>query len=204
MTFDDLQQQWQGSNESSAQQPVNTNALLRTFRRAEKLKSTIFRRDMIESIAAIFVIISFGKGIVSLTSWMAKSGAFICVCSAIWIIYKLHHTRKVQGESRLELSVREYFQMEIQRAEKQIHLLRTIASWYIAPCMLGANLVFAGSSRSWEAIVAYLLTTLLLSWGIYALNQRAVDKELVPVYDELKSQLNELSEPNIDESETNI
>ncbi len=88
--------------------------------------------------------------------------------------------------------------MEIERIENQIELLRTIASWYIAPRIIGANLVFAGSSSSWLATSLYFVCTLLLSWFIYALNQRAVSKEFVPLYEELKSLEKELVDPKTD------
>ena len=181
MTFDDLQQQWQDSNESAARPSVDPDTLLRTCRRTEKFKSKIFRRDLLEIVAGIFVIVWFGGMTIRLASWVSKMGSLICVCGAIFIIYKLQRGRKVQGESRFDVSVREYCRMEIERIENQIELLRTIASWYIAPCIIGANLVFAGSSSSWLATSLYFVCTLLLSWFIYALNQRACQQGICPV-----------------------
>ncbi len=203
MTFDDLQQQWQDSNESAAQPLVDADVLLRTCRRTEKFKSKIFRRDFFEIAAAIFVIIMFGKDFFTFSSWMAKTGAFICVCGASFVIYKLQRGRKVHGESRLDLSVLEYCRMEIERVQNQIELLRTIASWYLAPLFVGVNLVFAGLSQSLLDTVVYFITVLLLYWGIYALNQRAVTKQFVPLYEELLSLQKELNEPNNGEPAAN-
>ncbi len=148
-----------------------------------------------EIAAGIFVIFWFGSMTVKLDSWVSKIGSLICVCGAIFIIYKLQRGRKVQGESRLDVSIREYCRMEIERIKNQIHLIQTIASWYIAPCIIGANLVFAGSSSSWLATSLYFVCTLLFSWFIYALNQRAVTKQFIPLYEELKSLEKELNDP---------
>ena len=198
MTFDDLQQQWQDSNESAARPAVDPDTLLRTCRRTEKFKLKIFRRDLFEIIAAISVIVMFGKDVFTFSSWMAKTGAFICVCGAIFIIYKIQHARKVQGESRLDHSVREYCRMEIERVENQIELVRTVASWYLAPLFVGVNLVFAGLSDSLIATSVYFISVLLLYWGLYALNQRAATKQFVPLYEELKSLEKELVDPKTD------
>ncbi len=199
MTFDDLQQQWQDSNESAARPSVDPDTLLRTCRRTEKFKSEIFRRDFIEIAAGILVIIWFGTMTFNLASWVSKMGSFICVCGAIFIIYKLQRGRKVQGELRFDVSVREYCRMEIERVKNQIHLLQTITSWYIAPCIVGANLVYAGASSSWLATSIYFVCTLLFSWLVYALNQRVVTKEFVPLHEELKSLKKELNDPNTSE-----
>ena len=203
MTFDDLQHQWQASNEQAAPTPIDADKMLRTWRRIEKSNFSLFRRDLVETLAAIFVIGFFGKAIFSLPNWIAKSGAIVCVCGALYVIYRLHRARRVQGESRPELSVREYFQIEIQRVENQIHLIRTIASWYIVPLLLGANLVFAGASPSLTATIVYFFVTVLLGWGIYWLNQRAIEKHFAPLYEELTGQQKELEDPNNEDLRSN-
>jgi hypothetical protein len=187
MTFDDLQHAWQQSNESAAHPPDDANALLRTVRRVEKSKSKVFRRDWIETIVALLLIYWFGKDLFDLNIGMVWVGNLVCVGGMIFIIFKLHTTRWVWGTSRLDLTVREYCDLELRRVEKQIALLRSVAIWYLAPCFLGVNLVFAGLTDSFAASFGYFIFVLLLYWGIYLLNQFAVDKHFVPLYEELQA-----------------
>jgi len=186
MTPEEFQNQWQESNQSATRQPVDVDAMLRTWRRVEKNNFGVLRRDLVETVAAIAVVLLFGRGIFTLDPWVAKSGAAICVLGAVFVIYKLNRTRMVCGESRLDLTVQEFYERETDRIKKQIHLLRTMASWYLMPFFIGMNLVFAGNSDSLVSSLAYFVFTLLFCWGIYALNQREVSKKFVPLFEELE------------------
>lgn len=203
MTFDDLQQQWQQSNESATNQSADTDSVVRTVRRVEKSKSTLFRRDLGETIAAVVLVYLFGKDLFIFKNLMVSAGNLIMVCGMVFIIYKLHRTRWVWGSSRLDLTVREFCSLELQRVEKQIELLRNVGFWYLAPCFVGVNFVFAGHCDSLFESLAYFLFVLLLYWYIYALNQWAVDKQFVPLQRELQATLSELEESNINDPPPN-
>ena len=192
MTFDDLQQTWQQSNESAARRPEDANSVLRTVRRVEKSNSKVFRRDWIETIVALLLIYWFGKDLFDFDNALVWTGKLVCVCGMFFIIYKLHSTRWVWRTCRLDLTIREYYELELKRVEKQIQLLRSVVLWYLAPCFVGVNLVFAGLSGSLAASFGYFMFVLLLYWGIYALNQFGVDKHFVPLYEELKAAQHEL------------
>ena len=192
MTFDDLQQNWQQSNEVAAKEAVDANAVLRTVRRVEKSNSGIFRRDWIETAIALVLIYWFGRDLLDCENMMVWTGKLVCVCGMIYIIYKLHSTRSAWGTTQFDLTVREYYELEVQRVEKQIGLLRSVAIWYLAPCFVGVNLIFAGLCDSLLESFAYFVFVLLLYWGIYALNQFGVDQHFVPLYEQLKAAQREL------------
>lgn len=87
--------------------------------------------------------------------------------------------------------MREFCGTELERIERQIQLLRSVLWWYIVPCMLGVNVMFVGLAGVGPATLAYGVTTLLIGWGLYALNVRAVARDLVPARNELAGLLSQ-------------
>jgi hypothetical protein len=77
------------------------------------------------------------------------------------------------------------------RLDRQIQLLRSVLWWYIAPGIIGVNTMFIGLAGFGIGSLAYCVLTLLLAWGIYELNMRAVAKQLVPPRNELASLLSQ-------------
>ena len=136
----------------------------------------MIRRDLIETIAAVVLIFLFSGAVVSVDSFVAKIGAGFLVLYALFIIYKFHRTRTIQRPAPLDAPVREFCRIELGRLDLQIQLLRGVLWWYIAPAIIGANAVFAGEAGLGTASLVYCIVTLLLAWGIYALNMRAVAK----------------------------
>ena len=194
MRFDDLPSAWQKENVESLSPEDREATIARVCRRVERIGGTIFRRDLVETIAAIFVIVFFGRAVFTVDSLVSKIGAGFIVLWALYIIWKLHRTRTIQQPAPLDAPVREFCRIELDRLDRQIQLLRSVLWWYIAPAMFGANLVFVGISGLGADSRVYFIFTLLLAWGIYALNMRAVAKELVPARDELASLLSQLEE----------
>jgi hypothetical protein len=166
----------------------------RVCRRVERLSGAVLRRDVIETIAAVVVIIFFGRYVVLAPSdyIVSKIGAGFLVCWAVFIIYKMHRTRTIEQAASLDVPVREFCRIELQRLNRQIQLLRSVLWWYIAPAMLGANVMFVGMAGLGVVSLGYFIFTLLLSWGIYALNMRAVGRDLVPSRNELANLLSQL------------
>jgi hypothetical protein len=168
--------------------------VVRVCRKVERMEAAILRRDSIETLVAVAAAFSFGLMVLSVESFVYKLGAAIIVVGACYITCKLHHTRTVRAPSQLDNSVREFCKTEMERADRQIHLLRTVLWWYISPILIGANLVFVGGNGLGLASVTYCVLTLLVSWWLYALNQKAVAKSLLPVRDELSELLRQLDE----------
>jgi hypothetical protein len=136
----------------------------------------------------------FGAMFLNFENIIAKLGAATVVLGCIYIIYRLNRARKDPKESLLDDSVRDFCQQEIERLNRQVHLLRSVLWWYIAPIMLGVNLITFGLRGTTPFSIGYLAATLILSWGIYELNQRAASKHLMPVIEELDGLLKELGE----------
>ena len=83
----------------------------------------------------------------------------------------MHRTRTIQRPASPDAPVREFCRIELGRLDRQIQLLRGVLWWYIAPCVVGVNVMFVGMAGFGAASVVYGLVTLLLAWGLYALNE---------------------------------
>jgi hypothetical protein len=199
MTFDDLVPAWQEQNDHSLS-PEDREALVaRVCRSVERVGGAVLRRDVLETIAAVVVIIYFGRYFYGAPTdyVVSKTGSGFLVCWALFIIYRLHRTRTVQRPTSLDAPVREFCRVELERLDRQIQLLGSVLWWYIAPAMIGANMMFMGMAGLGIASLVYGMATLLLSWGIYALNMRAANG-LVPLRNELASLLSQLEDTGAD------
>lgn len=147
-----------------------------------------------ETLACVVGIVLFGGAFFDLDHPVAKTGAGIILVSLVYIIYKLHRTRTADEHSPWSDSLRDFCGKEIVRIDRQIQLVRSVLWWYIAPILVGCNLVFFGANGLSAFAVGYCLFTLVFAWGIYALNQRAVVRHLMPVRNELMQLQSELGE----------
>jgi CubicO group peptidase (beta-lactamase class C family) len=196
MNLDELDSQWRATNQIAATKQQREQLIAATCRRVERFWGRIFRRDLVETIAAVVVMIVFGRYcyVAPTDHVVSRFGAGFLVCWALFIIYKMHRTRTIQRPAPVDAPVREFCRIELDRLDRQIQLLRSVLGWYIAPCTIGVNIMFIGMAGLGTASLIYGIVTLLLAWGIYALNMRAVAKELVPRRNELASLLGELGD----------
>ena len=194
MTFDELRTPWQETNCGSTSLEKREELVVRVCRRVERTGASIVRRDVIETLAAVFVILCFGRMFLTSDGVVAKIGAATVVLGAFYIVYRLYQARMDRKLSRLDDSVRDFYKTEIERLNRQIDLLRSVLWWYISPIMVGVNLMYFGVNGIGIGSIGYLIFTLFFGWGIYWLNQNAAVKTLVPLRNELEGLLKELGE----------
>jgi len=187
MTLDELGKEWRATNEVAATKERRDQLIAATCRRVERFWGRIFRRDMTETVVAVVVIALFGYLLITTSSTLEKIGASTIVGGAAYIIYRLQRARRETPPAPLEIPLRDYCNTELARVEKQMTLLRTILTWYIAPIMLGTVLMSFGRLGARGRFFVDLAIFAAMSWGIYALNQWTVRKHFVPVSDELLS-----------------
>lgn len=193
MILDELDTQWRAANEAAATREQREQLIAATRRRLNCLWGSIFRRDMAETIAAVFVVIFLGRYML-VDNHVVRISAWWLVIWAVQVVYKMHRTRTSRRPAPPDAAVREYCRIELDRLDLQIQLLRNVLWWYIAPCMVGVNIFFIGQAGFGIASLFYGIVTLLLAWGIYSLNRRAVVRDLVPRRNELASLLSQLED----------
>ncbi len=196
MNFDQLGQSWRDENKAAVSEaPAEEKRLeqyVATTRATERFAAKVFRRDLIETAAGLFVIYAFGsmlwegKVIARATLPMVSAaGMVINILGAIYVIYRLHRTRTSTPTPRLDASMREYCDSEIERVEKQMAMLRSVHIWYLGPFYVGVLLVFLGvDGPGVEFVIMSAVVTVLYAF-IAALNRFAASTVMTDLRDQL-------------------
>jgi hypothetical protein len=161
-------------------------ALVQT--RARRFERQIRLRDWREVIASGVVALLIAPA-VARGPLVARLGGAVILAGLGLIVFRLWRARRMGGRSLTDvtLPVASALGAELQRVNAQIGLLGSVAWWYVSPIMVGSVVMVAGRNGrgAWLQTLAYAALAALLSWGIIALNQRAVRKTLQPKRDEL-------------------
>src|SRR5437588_11764949 len=100
MTLDDLPTQWRTTNEAAATSEQREQLIAATRHRVKRLWGQIFRRDVTETIAAVFVMIFFGR-YCFVDDYVVRISAVCLVFWALGIVYRLHRTRTIRKPASL-------------------------------------------------------------------------------------------------------
>ena len=195
MTFDELQNTWQ--SQSNLKLKIDSDTLLREVKRNKRnFESAIFWRDVREVSVAVMLFFFFLYFGIKHSLWPLSLLAILC----LWVSVFMVIDRVVQKRRQPCLSDSLFICIKSSLAQinHQIWLLRNVLWWYLAP--LGAGLIiwfsYCGliviiseepSLRYLLFILACIVGTICLYWGIYWLNQMAVRKELLPRKEELEN-----------------
>ncbi len=199
--FDELARLWR-EQELDADNWNSEEILMNVKRKSEQFDRKIRRRDAVEAAAGAIVI-----GVFAWVSWqipgiVPKLGALVasgCVGFALWKMFRVQ--RRNRG-TRQDLALTARLQQEISRVDDQIQLLRNVVSWYVLPLAAGgtvwsttATVPVAETSPALAAasigvtLVGSVVIFSLVGYVVWKLNQRAVERELIPYRDELRSLL---------------
>ena len=194
MDLEELKTVWQ---ERRVEAPALTKEELMSnvMQRLERLRRDLMRRDVHESAAAIVVGAIFAVAACFVRAPLARAGALVLVGASLMVITVLAVLRLRHGreETAPDTSLAEFCRRELAHVDAQIRWTRRVAWWYIAPLLIGVNMFFWGTSHSTTAGAVYLIATLALSAAIYWLNQRAVQREFLPLRRDLQQSLADLS-----------
>ncbi|MFO0820035.1 MAG: hypothetical protein U1A77_18950 [Pirellulales bacterium] len=206
MKLEKLQAVWQTHHQQAA---VSQSSALATemMAKSAKFENTLWRRDWIETCAAIFVIVMFGSSFFTdQLGVISKLGVLTIIASTLWIVWILHSNRKRQATIPADHSLLECARVELQRVEAQIRLLRSISLWYTTPLTTGAIVfVFGLFEPWWVGLIAaggFLVIFVLAGWVIHRMNQHGVKQSLVPLQRELQELIESLESPPENGSES--
>jgi hypothetical protein len=186
MDIERLKTAWQKHSAATADWLSGSNLAATLDRRVRRLERQVFWRDIRETLAAMIGVIIFGLLAWYTASPVARTGAALTVVAAIFIVAHLHRTRARVSAPDPSLPLMAYCRRALDRVDGQIALLRSVLWWYILPLLIGCNLVFAGQAGL--GVISLVYAALSLSFGVfvYRLNQRAVNKTLLPLREELE------------------
>jgi hypothetical protein len=145
-------------------------------------------------------------GVMCSTSWLApgwlpKAGALVGVASVVFVIARLMRSRRSHPPARRDLALVEWLEAETRKVEAEIHLLRSVRSWYIAPIFAGGAVWFGilvslglaslpiPRARLVLALALVAAISALIfwigGWAVWKLNQYGVTRYLEPYLKEL-------------------
>ena len=168
-------------------------ALVQT--RSRQFQRRIRSRDWLEVGVSAVVAVTIAPAVVR-GAPLVRIGATMILAGLAVIAFRLWRARRV-GHGRasdVALPVAAALRAEVERVDAQIRLLATVAWWYVAPIMIGSLVMVGGQNgrSGWLKTLAYAIFAALVSWGIIAVNHRAVRKTLQPKRDELLGLLTRL------------
>jgi len=206
MTFDELQKAWQ-SQQENYKSKIDSNLILKEVKRNQRhFESAILRRDIGEiGCAVLLIAVSLYFGIKD-RLWPMWLLAILCFWVGVFMVVD----RIVQKRRQpcVSDSLFNCVKSSLAQINHQIWLLKNVLWWYLAP--LGAGLIiwfgYCGISVMISEnptggyllfILACIVGTILLYWGIYWLNQWAKRKELDPRKYELEELMNSLKNTQV-------
>lgn len=198
MSFDELQGEWQSHDHADGLQKDPNRLLDEVRRKYDALGASLFRRDLVEVIAACVVIAFFSYSGFVRNDWTL----FLCASGGAFVGCFLIADRWNQRRHRAtpESSLQTCLKADLAQVNHQIWLLKNIFWWYLLPPSIGV-IAFLGSI-AWKERHANMLRQSIVSvfvlvcglafWSVYMLNHRAVTKTFIPRRDELETLLRNL------------
>lgn len=196
MNFESLQKSWQNQETKIS---LNPGLLLKEVRRnQQQFRATIFWRDFREVGVGILLFgIFLIWGLRSL-DWTICLMAFACLWVAIFIVVDrfMQYRKRPAANDTLKGCI----ESSLHQVNHQIWLLKNVFWWYLLPLDVTWGIFVACSAwhdrHSGLSVVigwiVYAIFGVLMTWGLYWLNQLAVRKNLVPRRQELEKLLDEI------------
>jgi hypothetical protein len=171
--FDDanLQTLWQ-----SQSRDANAISLDQIRQKSRRLERNVSRRNLVEYIAAVFVLVSFSWIMWVESSGTVRTGAGLVIAAVVFVVYQLH-TRGTATSFPSDLGLRSALEFHRVQITRQVDLLRSIWWWYLLPMVPGFIVLNIGMALEHPErrlrIAATGVLGVLLALGIYELNRRA-------------------------------
>jgi hypothetical protein len=194
MNLDDFKSSWRERHDELGRERLNV-APDDIVARTATLERAIVRRDLIEAAAAVVVV-----AIAAAFLWRVELpmvmivGISIIMLGAIEVVAVMFWTRHRDARPNLDAPLVEFCRAELQRVERQIQLLKSVTWWYSAPPMIGAAVMTFGMLQAvpelsplvrYGFLAAFCACFLVATFIIARINARAVERELLPVRDDL-------------------
>lgn len=166
----------------------------RVKEQAQAFERRIRRRDLREIGAGVFVVLAFGYETVTAETWLARTGAAVVMCAALYIIWKLRRARPEDDAQAAGRAVSERLRQQLRAVDRQIRLHETALRWYLAPLILGSLMFVAGLGAAWWATLITVAVIALISVRVRRANRSFVQEYLKPRRRRLAEVVAELAE----------
>jgi|GEM_PF-4055927 len=190
MTLEDLQTDW-ADDKRQDQAAVDAQRVLTLCRKTAGVGQKLVRRNVKETLAAVFLVVAFGRDFFIGSDWKMQVVSGFIIAWAVFVVARLWLTRRIDAAAQDE-SMTGYFSAELKRMDAEVRMSKTVLYWYALPCLVACNLYFWATGASVWMSAIYLVVTAGFGAWIQLINKRTADRKLMPVRDELAALLNEL------------
>ncbi|MBK7999741.1 MAG: hypothetical protein IPK15_13755 [Verrucomicrobia bacterium] len=187
MNDDELKQLWQ--RQPLRAPDVSPEQLMSAMQtQTSQLRRTLVARDLRELVACALVVIIFGSFISQCISTpVSRVGDLIVIGGAIFIAWKLIHTRRTTPPAPPGATVVESLRAELKAVRAQSRLLGSVLWWYLLPPFVGVTVATWGLQIDPFTKIFCTLFFIAVNASIYWLNQWARSKQLLPLEAQLES-----------------
>src|SRR5687768_7929086 len=186
MNDDELKQLWQ---QQPLRNPPSAALLISAMQnQTSLLRRCLDARDVRELVACAIVIIIFGVFYFTVyREPISRLGNLIIIGSAIFIGWKIIHTRRATPPAPPGATTVEALRAELKSVRAQSRLLGSVLWWYLLPGFIGLLVATWGLRIDLYTKIGCTLFFIALDAFIYWLNQRARSKQLLPLQAQLES-----------------
>jgi hypothetical protein len=175
----DPQKLWQ--SQTTEYDPMTLAAI---HEKARTFQLKIGRRNAIEYIASVFVILGFLPALLHRGSWMMQAGGALTIAATVFVIWQLHRRGSARTVPEAGEPLMDFYRTELIR---QRDALRSVSVWYLSPFVPGMALILLGrwfqshaAQRSLgtdHLIIALVgLIVILVFAVVWLLNQRGAQQ----------------------------
>lgn len=207
-SFDDMQAVWQTTPDLPPPMAPGRQAEIR--REAEAFDRKIRWRDRREYAGvALVAFVAVWMGVDA--SLITRVGAGLMVVGALIAVSNLWRAQRRVPPPAPDLPAIDALRQSLARVEVQIGLLRSVIWWYLTPIAVGPLIIVSAgvvenvrqlpADASPLAITGVVGAALLafglvvgVYYGIYRLNQKAVEAKLIPLRDRFAALLSDLTD----------
>ena len=187
MNDDELKQLWQ--RQPLRAPDVSPEQMTSAMQKqTSQLRRTLVARDLREVVACALIVVIFG--IFYFTVYLtpvSRVGDLIVIGGAIFIAWKLIHTRRTTPPAPPGATVVESLRAELNAVRAQSRLLGSVLWWYLLPPFVGVTVATWGLRIDPVTKILCTLFFIAVNAVIYWLNQRARSKQLLPLEAQLES-----------------
>jgi hypothetical protein len=181
----DPKRAWQGSL-PTAEPP----SLAQVRAAADKFYRKVRRRNLIEYVACVFVVLAFGRYVFSLPHLLQKAGSAWVVLATFYAAWQLHRRGSaVSPEAAGPTPLYAFVRAQLVR---QRDALRSLFWWYILPFLPGLAMILFGNGSApaaangspvWGRWLALAIVTGVLAgvWWLNQLGARRLERRIIEI-----------------------
>ncbi|MBJ6979653.1 hypothetical protein [Luteimonas sp. MC1895] len=192
MDWDKMRNQWRDAAPAAPLMAVDELRALDA-----SLWKKVRRRDMVETVAAVVVVIFFALtalGTMAEREWVQAGFALLIVAWAAWLPFQLRRARLAAEVDGRAVSILDHLRRQRDAALEQARMLERVWLWYLTPPATGlVGLTLARDGVTKGALI-YIASALLLYAGIAWLNRRTARTRFRAHADTLRRQIRELEQ----------